>query len=278
MLRRGPRRDITGAMFILSKVFWLLVSPGSLIVILLCLGIALSRTRRRRAGQAAIGIATVTAVLVAVLPIGEWLTIPLENRFPPPAGLPEKIDGIIVLGGAVQQVITAYRGQPSLNGAAERMTEFVAMARRHPEARLVYSGGSGLVLHPELKEVVVARALFASLGLDVTKIAFEGESRNTYENATFTRDLMHPKPGEIWVLITSAFHMPRAYGSFSRAGWKVIPYPVDYITTGRLDIAPDFSLASGLGALDFAIHEWVGLLAYRVLGRSDAFFPGPPHS
>ena len=215
-------------------------------------------------------------LLVAVLPLGPWLILPLENRFPTVARLPDRVDGIVALGGAVSQLLTEAHGQPALNGAAERMTEFVALARLHPEAKLVFTGGSALIDYPELKETTVARQLFASLGMDVTHIVFEDRSRNTYENALYTRDLMKPKPGETWVLITSAFHMPRAYGCFSRVGWKVLPYPVDYMTLGEYRLTLDFGLASGLNAVGFAIHEWVGLLAYRLVGRTDALFPSPP--
>jgi uncharacterized SAM-binding protein YcdF (DUF218 family) len=162
--------------------------------------------------------------------------------------LPDKIDGIIVLGGAINQTITQARHQPSFNGSAERMTEFVALARLHPEARLVFSGGSALIFDTELKEAPVARVFFASMGMDVSRIVFEDSSRNTYENALYTRDVMKPLPGETWVLITSFTCAP---GCFSRR-WKVLPIR-RLRDHGRYDLSPGFSL--GRAVCEFGIHE-----------------------
>ena len=263
-------------MFVLSKIVWLLASPDAVLLILMTVGTALLWTRRWRTGRTILLASVAVSLVIAILPVGPWLFTPLENRFPTVHRVPEKIDGIVVLGGAVSQRITEARGQPALSAAAERMTEFVALARKHPEAKLVFTGGSALVLYPELKEVKVARLLFDSLGLDVSRIVFEDESRNTYENALYTRDLVKPQPGETWLVITSAFHMPRAYGCFSRVGWKVLPYPVDYLTRGDYDPSPDFDFMGGLHILSLALHEWIGLVAYRVLDRTDALFPSPP--
>jgi uncharacterized SAM-binding protein YcdF (DUF218 family) len=167
------------------------------------------------------------------------------------------------------------RGQPTLTGAAERLTEFVSLARHYPEARLVFTGGSGNLFDQTLKETLVARAVFAQLGLDVNRITFEDRSRNTYENAVLTRDLVAPKPEETWLLITSAMHMPRAHGAFVKVGWRILPYPVDYQTSGSYDWRLGFSLASGLGGISDALHEWIGLVAYRAMGWTDGIFPGP---
>lgn len=263
-------------MFVLSKILWVLGSPGSLLLISLCIGTLLLWTRWRRIGRTVLAATAAAMLLLTVLPVGRFVLTSLENRFPTLERLPDKIDGIIVLGGAVNQTITQARHQPSFNGSAERMTEFVALARLHPEARLVFSGGSALIFDTELKEAPVARAFFASMGMDVARIVFEDSSRNTYENALYTRDVMKPLPGETWVLITSAFHMPRAYGCFSRVGWKVLPYPVDYVTTGRYDLSPGFSLLGGLSSLEFGIHEWLGMIVYRLLGYTDTWFPAAP--
>jgi uncharacterized SAM-binding protein YcdF (DUF218 family) len=262
-------------MFTLSKIFWLLASPDSLYLILLCTGAVLTFTRWRRAGVKLLVGMSVVGVVVATVPFGTWLLIPLENRFPTVTALPDRVNGVVVLGGAVRQHITAARGQPALTGAAERMTEFVALARRYPSARLVFTGGSGSLFDQSLKETMVARALFTQLGLDVSRIVFEDRSRNTYENAVMTRELVAPKPGETWLLITSAMHMPRAHGAFAKAGWRVIPYPVDYQTTGIYDWGFGFSLSSGLDGIAYAMHEWIGLVAYRAMGWTDAIFPTP---
>jgi uncharacterized SAM-binding protein YcdF (DUF218 family) len=160
-----------------------------------------------------------------------------------------------------------------LNNAAERITEFVALARRYPEARLVFTGGSGFVFPGALREADVIHHVLDGLGSDLSRITFERESRNTYENALFSRPLVNPGTGETWLLITSAAHMPRSVGIFRRAGWPVLAYPVDYRSTRELSWSPD--LLSGLDALNESLREWVGLVAYRLMDRTDALFPAP---
>ncbi len=267
---------MTRAMFFdLSKLLAVFVGPGNLLLIALIVGAALLWARARRAGRIVVTLSVAGFLLIAVFPIGKFMLVPLENRFPP-ATLPAKIDGIVVLGGEVNQRLSAARHIPILKGSAGRMTAFVALARRYPGAKLAFTGGSALLGRPDLTEAPVARAFFASQGLDTARIAFEDHSRNTWENAVDTKALMHPAPGETWLLITSADHMARAYGCFSRVGWKVVPYPVDYLTDGSYDFAPGFALAGGLARLDLALHEWVGLVVYRLMGYTDALFPAPP--
>lgn len=210
-------------------------------------------------------------LVVAVLPVADWALAPLENRFPPPRDLPAHIDGIIALGGAIDAELTKAHGMPSLNEHAERMTSFVALARRYPDAKLVFSAGSASIFPGHPTEAEGARMLFQELGLDPARVIFENESRNTYENAIFSKALAKPQPGENWILVTSAGHMPRAVGIFRQAGWPVIPWPVAYKTGEPFNI----SLAGHFDHLDFAVHEWIGLVAYRLLGRTDALFPAP---
>lgn len=263
-------------MFVFSKLVGIVINPGFWIPALLVLATALLWTRRQRLGRWLLTATVTIVILCTVLPIGQALNEVLEDRFPPVRSLPAHVDGIVVLGGAVNQLTTHYRGQPALNDAAERMTEFVALARRHPEARLVYTGGSGSLFDPDIKETEVARLFFAQMGLDVSRIVFEDRSRNTWENALFTYRLMRPKKGETWVLITSAQHMPRSVGAFRQAGWNPLPYPVDYLTNGWANLTVGLDMVGAFHALWFGLHEWIGLIAYRWLGHSDALFPGPP--
>ena len=106
----------------------------------------------------------------------------------------------------------------------------------------------------------------------------ETRSRNTEENAVFTKELVQPKPGERWLLVTSAQHMPRAIGCFRRAGFPVEAYPVDWHTRRALRLAPMETLSGGLGRLDNAVHEWIGLVSYWLTGRTSELLPGPAAS
>lgn len=261
--------------FILSKVLWPLLNPGNVLLLLICAAAVLSMTRWARWGRRVLWVAAVFAILLWSLPIGRVMIVTLENRFPVARELPVKVDGIIVLGGVANQFVTKARGQLALGGAVERLTEAAVLARRHPEARVVFTGGSGSLLRPDVKEAEAIRPFLHTIGLDADRVTLENESRNTWENAVLTRDLVKPKPGETWVLVTSAFHMPRSVGCFRKAGWTVLPYPVDFMTAGTESFSPHFNLGSGIGMFNGGFHEWVGLFSYWMMDRTDSPFPGP---
>jgi uncharacterized SAM-binding protein YcdF (DUF218 family) len=243
-------------LFVLSKLFWALVAPGNLLLLLVLVGLMAQWVGRRRRGSRLALAAALALLAVAILPIGQWVVAPLEARFPEPQ-LPAHIDGIIVLGGAVQPDITHAHGQVALDDAATRITETLAIAQRHPEAKLLLSGGDAEVLpHAGEREADDTRRLFIALGVPPDRILVEDRSRNTFENALFSRTVAAPKPGETWVLVTSAMHMPRAVGCFREVGWSVLPYPVDYRTEAHP--FPDFKLAEHLDLLNLSTKEWVG--------------------
>lgn len=260
--------------FALSKILWGLAEPGNFLLVLLLAGLAAWCLGRRRLARWLVGIAAAALTVIAVLPVGAWMMAPLEQRFPAQA-LTGQVDGIVVLGGAVQPELSSDRDRPALNSMAERMTEAVALMRRFPDARVIFTGGSGDLLVQELKEAPVARQLWEQLGVDVSRIEFEDQSRNSWENALLSKARMQPKKGEIWLLVTSAFHMPRAVGSFRQAGWRVVPYPVDYHISARDLRRPSFALGDGLREVALGFHEWLGLAAYRLMGRTDSLWPGP---
>lgn len=262
-------------MFVLSKIFLFFLNPGMWLAALLLIGTGLLWTRWQRTARWILSLCAVFIALASILPVGLLLLGPLEDRFPVVRNVDGKIDGIVVLGGAVQQLVTEYRGQPSLTGGAERMTEFIVLARNHPKARLVFSGGSGLLFDQSVKEADTARLFMAQFGLDISRITFEAESRNTYENAVFTHKKMNPRPSERWLLITSATHMPRAMGVFRKAGWDPIAYPVDFLTYGPKQMTLGFNMLSGLNGISNGLREWAALVVYRILGRTDVLFPAP---
>jgi len=259
--------------FIISKLLWIVLEPANLLVILLLLGLWRMVRTRRHSGMALVGFAAWSLLAVAVLPVAQLTILPLEQRFPQLAP-PDKVDGIVLLGGALDPGLTLARGRPSIKQFADRITATMALARRYPSARIVVSGGSGEILPDSLSEADATRDLLTSMGLPADRIVIENRSRTTYENAVFSKAMAAPKPGETWLLVTSAAHMPRAMGCFRHASWPVTPYPVDYRTKGGFQFGP-ITLADNLVTLNTAVHEWIGLAAYRLLGRTDAFFPGP---
>lgn len=262
------------AFFLVSKVVWALLRPNTLALVLAVLGLVLV-WRGRRFGRWPLALGLGWYVAVFALPVTALVTLPLEERFPRPATPPTQVTGIIVLGGAVEQELTQAHGIPALNGAAERMTEGVALALRHPEARLVFTGGSAAISSGGPTEADTARRLFLDLGLPEARLVFESESRNTHENAVLTHRLLQPAPGQTWLLVTSASHMPRSVGVFRQAGWQVVPWPVNF-TTGRDPGLWWYSpFPTRLNRAEWALREWVGLTVYWLTGRTGAWFPGP---
>ncbi|HYD64307.1 YdcF family protein [Azospirillum sp.] len=263
--------------FIASKVLLPLALPGNLLTVLLIAGCALlfrSGERARRVGRRLVVLSAAGFLAFAVLPVADWLALPLESRFPRPA-LPDRVDGVIVLGGAVSPALAAARGEPSVNDAAERVLAFADLGRRYPDARLVFTGGSGSLWEGQYREGSAMRAALGQAGLDAGRVLFETESRNTWENVRFSRRFAEPKDGETWLLVTSAWHMPRAVGLFRQAGWPVTAYPVDYRTRGDGRPYLILDLGEGLDSATPVLKEWIGLVAYRLMGRTDALFPAP---
>lgn len=262
-------------MFSLSKILGFFALPSNLLFVLALAGILLMRTRWRRFGQGlAIGCVLLLAV-VGLAPVGNALMLPLEERFAQWQPRDAKPHGIVVLGGALSPDVSAARGQPALNEAAERMTVVAKLARDFPGARIVFTGGSGRLIQGASEADFVA-ALFESFGVSRDRLVLEGRSRNTVENALYTRKLVQPRAGELWLLVTSAHHMPRAIGIFRKADFPVEAYPVDYRTRGASDLSGPFgSVAAGLARTDAAMHEWVGLAVAWLQGRSSDLFPAP---
>lgn len=260
--------------FFLSKALWVLAEPGNLLLLTALMGCALLFTARARMGRNLVATVVVCFTLISFLPIGNWLLYPLENRFAVPE-LPARVDGVILLSGAFQARNSALRGEPELNKYAGRFTKFLELARKYPEAKLVFSGGAVFPLPGGVTESDIGRWFFTAQGLDPHRILFEDKSRNTHENVVFSKKLAQPRDGENWVLVTSAAHMPRAIGLFRRNGWTVIPYPAGYQSAPFLEgvSLPDFGRQ--LERFDDAVKEWTGLAAYYFLGRTSAIFPGP---
>lgn len=257
----------------LGQVLSFLASPGSIMFALLLLSLPLSWWRATRRIGVMLGSVMLVIILgIASLPVQDWLLRPLEEYYPLSEQLPAQVDGIVVLGGAEEPEILAARGWPDLNSNADRLIAFVELASRYPQARLVFSGGAmAPVPNRIVTEADVAAAVFSRLGLDVTRVNFERQARNTVENARLSLPLVQPKPGEVWLLITSARHMPRAVACFRAVDWPVLPYPVDF-HTGPPPRGFEFNLFR-IGSLNSLSKEWLGLIGYRLLGYTRELLP-----
>ena len=252
----------------------MIFSAGAWLAALVGLGTVLLWRGALRAGRILTTLGALGLILIAALPIDQWTLEPLENRFPPlPPG--EKFDGIIVLGGFLEPALSADRDQPILNGAADRLTAFVAQARLHPEARLVFTGGP-LPNRPDSPpEALGVRIELDRLGLPTERVTFEQVSRTTRENAVMSYALVQPKPSEHWMLITSAAHMPRSIGAFRAVGWPMLANPVGYRTYNAPSHRATRGFGERLALLDIAAHEWIGLVVYRFRKQTEELFPKP---
>jgi uncharacterized SAM-binding protein YcdF (DUF218 family) len=262
--------------FVLSKTLGIMALPTNFLIGLGLLGAVLLLTRFARLGRNLLVTSVLLLAFCGFSPLGNLLFYPLEARFPPWNAEQGAPDGIIVLGGAIDADLSAAHNVPITKSAADRMIAAAALARQYPNARIVFTGGSANLMSNDAKEADYAGAIFTGLGIDKSRLIMERLSRNTYENVSFTKALVDPKPGERWLLVTSAYHMPRSVGLFRKAGFAVEPYPVDWRVGRGADAFAFTSLApEGLGRTDTATREWIGLLAYWIAGRTSALFPAP---
>jgi uncharacterized SAM-binding protein YcdF (DUF218 family) len=259
--------------FILSKTLGAMLLPTNLLIAVGVVGAILLLTRFASLGRKLVIASVLLLVVCGLSPLGTLLLYPLEQRFPPWDSARGAPDGIIVLGASIEADLSAAHGTPVVRGAPDRIISAAALALRYPNARVVFSGGSANVISNDAREADFAGAIFESLGVAKSRLIMERRSRNTVENAEFSKALVAPKDGERWLLVTSAFHMPRSVGLFRKAGFAVEPYPVDWRVGDLLsftNVATD-----GLGRTDLAVREWMGLIAYRATGKIDDLLPGP---
>lgn len=262
--------------FYLSKILGFVSLPSNAIALICAAGAVLLLTPWQRAGRITVIAGVVLLLVCGFSPIGNALMLPLSERFPAWHANGHDPDGIIVLGGAIDAEASDARNEVELDASAERVLAMLQLARRFPNARIVFSGGSAAVFEKPVAEAPIAGRLLEEFGTDPSRIILESRSRTTAENARFVRELITPKPGERWLLVTSAFHMPRAVGVFRAAGFDVEAYPVDWRTRGWVDVTRPFGkLTFGLAQTNVAVHEWIGLLSYWLAGRSSALFPAP---
>jgi uncharacterized SAM-binding protein YcdF (DUF218 family) len=262
--------------FYLSKILWFFVQPLNFSIFLILAALLAVMFSRRRLAVTSASVAFLILALSAWTSLGALLLNPLEERFQRPASLPKTIDGIVVLGGGLEGAINLARGGYELNSGGDRFVEAGTLARRFPNARILVSGGIGTILLEGEGDADTAPRLLAALGVARDRLIVENKSRNTAENASLSKELINPQPGETWLLVTSAFHMPRSVGLFRKVDFPVVPWPTDYRTPRRQGFG--FFKDNETDALQnttVAIREWIGLFAYWLSGRIDSMLPAP---
>jgi len=252
--------------FLLSKLFWFVAAPSHVLAwlsIATAVFLFLGKTRPAK-WTAAVG--ATLFVIFGVLPTGTWLLQQHESLYQRPVP-PARVDGILILGGGNNPIVLRTRNALSNDKGVARLEEAFILSRRYPSARIVFSGGSGNPRQQQDAEGTSARRILLALGLDASRLTIEGKSRNTWENLIFTQAIVKPKRGEVWLLATSAFHLPRAMGIARRVGWTVLPWPTDYITPTRIGFEPEY-LLDNLEDTELVFREYVGIAVYRLSGKS----------
>ena len=260
--------------FYLSKLAWALLSPGNLIIIIFILGSLLLLMNLRKLAKWLLIPNALLAGLVLSYPVGDWVIQPLEQRFSIPAQLPDQIDGIIILGGGedLKRSLSWHVAELGLGG--DRYIAAKKLADIYPFAPVIFSGGSGSIqLQNTGAEGHVAQQVFLDMGLHPSRLILESASRNTYENFRNTQPLL--KPDGTYLLVTSAFHMPRSVGIARQQGINVIPYPVDYRSNSRELRQVNFDFYDHLKALEAGWREWIGLTVYYFTGKTERWLPKP---
>jgi uncharacterized SAM-binding protein YcdF (DUF218 family) len=262
--------------FLLSKTIGIMLLPTNLLIGAGLVGALLLATRFVSLGRRLVVVSVLLLAICGFSPLGKWVLYSLESRFPPWDAANGPPDGIVILGGSIDPLLSAAHGGAVLKGAADRIVAAAALGRRYPNARIVFSGGSANLISDDGREADYATALFESLGISKQRLTMERHARNTHENAEFSKAIAAPKSGERWLLVTSAYHMPRSVGLFRKAGFAVEPYPVDWRVGGREDLL-NFQIfsAEGLANVDIGVREYMGLVAYWLTGQTSELFPGP---
>ena len=259
--------------FLTSKLLWVVANPSNLLLILLVTGVLLR-------WRVLTSLVLVCLLALAVYPLGNLLLQPLEKRFQAPQSLPVDIAGIIVLGGAEEAELSTIWEQPQFNMAAERDMHLLPLLQRYPDTPVIYTGGSSSVLKPEYRGADVLQEWLRAQGL-ADRVQIERNSRNTFENAVYSLDMLPDgitaDAQEGWLLVTSAYHMPRSVGIFRKQGWNVIPYPVDYYSKPITLDNWRPKLGLNLFELGIAVREWLGLTAYYLTEKTDSWLPAEEH-
>lgn len=264
----GERGTRSYMFFDLSKILWIVFEPLNFIGILLILGGLISPFFIRR-GRTVLLLGVFLLAVFGLFPVGANILTYLENKYESPEALPERIDGIVVLGGIFDSPISTSRKLLSISGSIERLTAALNLAKDRPNTIVVFTGGDGSLGGRQYPEANDAKRFLEQIGYPLDNVFFEDQSRNTYENAVLTRRFILPQPGEKWLLVTSAYHMPRAVAVFQSVGWEnIIPYPVDYRTDGDIKWLPGtLNIGGHMLATNKAAHELAGYLVYLLKGR-----------
>ena len=258
--------------FFLSKFLWTILNPFNFIFIILFLSFLFNFFSKKKISNFLFLLSFILFLLIGFFPTGKYLFFILERNFHEQKILPDNLDGIIILGGATNPLLTKVHKQISLNGSVERLTESIKFIKKYPNVKVFFAGGSGSLSHPELSHSAVAKLFYTSLNINLKNIYFDQKSRNTHENILFAKNFFNPNMNQKWIIVSSAFHLPRAMNIAQKLNWNLIPYATDFRLSKEFSWKPSFNFFNNFYFFQQASHEWIGIVAYYLLGRSDRIF------
>jgi len=263
--------------YYLSRIAWLVIQPVGLLALCFAAILLASFFSGRRLLRLLAFLGLLFVLGAAQTNVGRLMLQPLENRFARPGEIPSQnqIAGIIVLGGGFDGYVTQTRGGFELGESGDRFVETLRLARALPDVPVVISGGEASLMRTTEGDASIAVRFFTEFGIAPSRLILENRSLNTHENAALTKSVIADLPDGSWLLVTSAFHMPRSVGAFRKQGIGVIPWPADYRTSGTdgFAIGRD-DLVEAMSEVSLAIREWIGLAVYAATGRIGSIFPG----
>lgn len=257
-------------------ITWGLVNFDIILLVFIILAtIFVTRKNKNIAASILFFFVSITCLII-ITPLPEWGMTLLENRFSEVQQLPKDVKGVIIIGGIVDRKISQVRGEPSFNMFGARMVPLLKLMETRPELTYMIMGGGKPYIEGYQEADILMRHL-DYIKPKLGKLLFDNISSTTVESAQVSYNMIKPKRGEKWLLLTSAYHMPRAVGVFKNAGWDIIPYPVDFRTSGKYEWRINLSLWWGFMMWSIFAYELMMNLTSYMNGESYAFLPSENH-
>ena len=200
-------------------------------------------------------------------PLSNFFLSKIEDYIQPSKYPIQQLTGVVVLGGSFETGLESKeRNQVFLNSSAERLTKALEIYKKNPKILILFSGFSNSIKPQGWSETDMAKKFFLDQGVRIDNLIFENQSRNTFENIKYSKDIILSYKGT-WGLVTSAYHMPRSYFGFKRQGVILEPISVDYQTGTSPIFWINFDIASGLRNWSIIFHEIIGISYYKITGK-----------
>ncbi len=259
----------------LFPLFDQVAKPSNVLLVAMAAAVLAAAILRWRWVSWVAALAMVAYIGASVVPIGEWLLIPLEDRFPAADPPPDEVAGILVVSQRISGEIAEARGR--LQGPGSELSALIELGRRYPNARIVLTGIGESTSSRTMSQTAWVRAFLLAQGFDADRVVFADDARSNHlDMFTLAYAEAAPAADETWLLVQTAAEIPRSIGVTRELGWQLEPWPVNYRTTGeRKPLAPHLRPTYYLFLIDVAVREYAMLSVYFNRGWTSARFPAP---